>query len=118
MHTAAVRRLTGNEHMAAEFASTWQQYDLDEKTRALLTYAKKVTEAPAMIGDSDIDSLREAGWDEQGIYEATALISFFNMSGRIEAVSGLPPDEIPDSARFSEGTPDGSTPGERMAATS
>ena len=45
-----------------------------------------------------MNTLREAGWSEDGIYEATALISFFNFSGRLEAASGLPPDEIPAGA--------------------
>jgi hypothetical protein len=58
-----------------------------------------------MVEDSDIDALREAGWDEDGIYEATALISFFNFSGRMEAASGLPMDQIPAGAWFPEATP-------------
>lgn len=99
---AAVRRLTGDEHLSAEFASTWPQYDLDTKSRALLKYAKTVTEAPSMISDSDIEALKDAGWDDRGIYEATMLIAFFNMSGRVEAVSGLPSDEIPDTAKMPE----------------
>ena len=94
--------MTGNEHLTSEFASTWRRFDLDPKTHALLEYAQKVTEAPAMVGDSDINNLKIAGWDERGIYEATVLVSFFNMTGRIEAVSGLPPDEIPDSAQMKE----------------
>jgi uncharacterized peroxidase-related enzyme len=102
MHTAAVRRLTGDEHLSSEFASTWQQYDLDPKTRELLAYSKMVTEAPAMVGDGDIEKLKDAGWDDRGIYEATVLISFFNMTGRIEAVSGLPPDEIPVDSKMAE----------------
>jgi uncharacterized peroxidase-related enzyme len=106
LHTAAVRRLTKDEHLSAEFATTWPQYDLDEKTRALLTYAKKLTEDPSMVEDSDVDALRSAGWDERGIYEATALVSFFNFSGRMEAASGLPMDRIPAGARFAEGTPE------------
>ncbi len=32
----------------------------------------------------------------------TALISFFNFSGRLEAASGLPPDRIPEGAKFAE----------------
>ena len=48
-----------------------------------------------MVEDSDIEQLRAAGWGEQGIYEATALVSFFNYSGRMEAASGLPMDTIP-----------------------
>ncbi len=90
-----MRRLTKDEHLGPEFATTWSTYDLDEKTRALLTYAKKLTQEPSMVEDPDIEDLRSAGWDERGIYEATALISLFNYSGRMEAASGLPMDEIP-----------------------
>jgi alkylhydroperoxidase family enzyme len=99
-----VRRLTKDEHLSAEFATTWPQYDLDRKTWALLGYAKKLTQEPNMVEDSDIEELRAAGWDERGIYEATALISFFNFSGRMEAASGLPMDRIPEGARFPEAT--------------
>ncbi|MBI4454935.1 MAG: hypothetical protein HY644_03445 [Acidobacteria bacterium] len=60
-----------------------------------------------MIDDSDLEALRAAGWDEQGIYEATALISFFNFSGRMEAASGLPQDQIPRGAAFAEADPVG-----------
>ena len=74
----------------------------DDKTRALLTYAKKLTQQPNMIEDSDVEAMRAADWDERGIYEATALISFFNFSGRMEAASGLPPDEFPKQAKFAE----------------
>ncbi len=50
----------------------------------------------------DTDRLREAGWDEAAIWDITALVSFFNFSGRLEAASGLPPDEIPEGARIAE----------------
>src|SRR5215204_5668787 len=66
LHTAAVRRLTKDEHLSAEFATIWPQYDLDEKTRALLAYANKLTQEPSMMEDSDIEDLRAAGWDERG----------------------------------------------------
>jgi hypothetical protein len=57
------------------------------------------------VEDSDIEDLRSAGWDEQGIYEATAVVSFFNYSGRMEAASGLPMDQMPQEARFPEANP-------------
>ena len=87
-----MRRLTGIEHLDHEFATTWPTYELDAKTRALLAYAKKLTETPGAMDDADFDALRAAGWDERGIYQASALISFFNFSGRMEAASGLPMD--------------------------
>jgi hypothetical protein len=66
LRTAAVRRLTKHEHTSAEFATAWPRYDLDRKTPALLSYAKKVTQVPGMVEEFDIEELRAAGWDERG----------------------------------------------------
>lgn len=55
-----------------------------------------------MVGPSDTQTLRDAGWSDRDIWELTALVSFFNFSGRMEAASGLPHDVIPAGARFSE----------------
>jgi alkylhydroperoxidase family enzyme len=75
---------------------------LDAKTRALLGYASKLTETPSLVSRDDIGSLRSVGWNERDIWEITALTSFFNFSGRLEAASGLPPDQIPEGAKFAE----------------
>ncbi len=75
---------------------------MDAKTRALLRYASKLTETPSLVSEDDIGLLRECGWNERAIWEITALTSFFNFSGRMEAASGLPPDEIPEGAKFAE----------------
>ena len=101
-----MRRLTADEHLTHEFATTWPTYDLDQKTRVLLAYAQKLTQTPSQMEDADVAALRAAGWDERAIYEATALIALFNMTGRLEAAAGLPMDEIPASARFKEAMPD------------
>lgn len=55
-----------------------------------------------MVGEEDTTKLAEAGWNEKAIWEMTALISFFNFSGRLEAASGLPQDQIPEGAKFAE----------------
>jgi len=75
---------------------------LDSRTRSLLGYASKLTETPSLVNEDDIGLLRNAGWNEGAIWEITALISFFNFSGRLEAASGLPPDQIPENAKFAE----------------
>jgi alkylhydroperoxidase family enzyme len=75
---------------------------MDDKTRALLGYASKLTESPNMVDGSDTKKLVAAGWNEPEVWEITALASFFNFSGRMEAASGLPPDEIPEGAGFAE----------------
>jgi alkylhydroperoxidase family enzyme len=66
----------------------------------MLAYAQKLTETPSLLEESDFEALRSAGWGEQAIYEATALIALFNMTGRLEAASGLPLDQLPVTARW------------------
>ena len=83
-----MRRLLGSEHRDSEFATTWREYDLDPKTRALLEYTELLTMEPS--------ALTAAGWDDAGIRELTRLIAFYNFTGRLEAASGLPRDE-PDA---------------------
>ncbi len=75
---------------------------MDAKTRALLSYAGKLTEAPSIVDSGHIEKLRSAGWNDQAIWEITALISLFNFSGQLEAASGLPPSQIPKGAAFAE----------------
>jgi alkylhydroperoxidase family enzyme len=67
-----------------------------------LAYAGKLTESPAFVDESDMNKLRDAGWSEEAIWEISALISFFNFSGRMESASGLPQDQIPEGAKFAE----------------
>jgi uncharacterized peroxidase-related enzyme len=107
VHCEAMRRLTGDEELGPEFVQRWPDYPVDDKTRALLRYARKLTASPAEISDRDIAALKEAGWDDPAIYEATALVGVFNFNGCLEAASGLPMDEIPASARLPEAVADG-----------
>ncbi len=75
---------------------------MDSETRALLLFASKLTETPSLVNEEDIAALKECGWGDGAIWEITALTSFFNFSGRLEAASGLPPDQIPEGADFAE----------------
>jgi alkylhydroperoxidase family enzyme len=68
----------------------------------LLSYAVKLTENPAFVDEEDTGKLAAAGWSEKAIWEITALVSFFNFSGRMEAASGLPQDQIPEEAKMAE----------------
>ncbi len=106
LHAAAVRRLTGDDRVGPDFATTWRGRSLDGKTRALLQYAEKLTSAPGTMQAQDIEALRAAGWDADSIYEATLLVALFNFSGRVEAAGGLPVEDVPASARPPETMPD------------
>ena len=72
----------------------------------MLRYGSKLTELPGFVSEEDTAALREVGWNDRAIWEITALTSFFNFSGRMEAASGLPPDEIPERADLAEARED------------
>lgn len=55
-----------------------------------------------MVDESHLAALRESGWNDREIWEITTLTSFFNFTGRMEAASSLPPDQIPDGAKLAE----------------
>ncbi len=99
--------MTGDGHLSAEFATSWPAYDLDPKTRALLAYATKLTQTPSTIGDADYEELHAAGWGQAAIDHATAMIAYFNMSGRLEAASGLSPDVFSSETTYPESNPNG-----------
>jgi len=81
MHAAAVRRLTGNQHLGFEFATEWPLYDLEDKTRALLAYASKLTDTPAMVEDADIEARRLGrAWHLAGD-RAGVLLQLFRTAG-------------------------------------
>jgi hypothetical protein len=50
---------------------------------------KKLTEQPASIVQTDIDTVLAAGWDESALGDAIAVCAFFNMANRLADGHGL-----------------------------
>lgn len=75
------------EQEADEFvqaiARDWRSAKLNSPDRALCEYAEKLTRQPWTVDDSDIDGLREFGFDDSAIHDATQVISYFNYITRI-----------------------------------
>jgi alkylhydroperoxidase family enzyme len=58
--------------------------------QVLLQYAQVLTKSPAQVADSDVDALRQAGWTEPQIAEATYIIALFAFFNRVADAFGLP----------------------------
>ncbi len=56
---------------------------MSEHDRALCEYAEKLTQTPAAIEDEDIERLKEYGFDDQAIHDATQVIAYFNYINRV-----------------------------------
>lgn len=62
---------------------------VDEKLRPVLRFAGKLTRTPEDIGQSDIDTLRTAGWSDQAIEDAINVVSLFNYVNRLVDAFGI-----------------------------
>ena len=61
----------------------WRAAPLDSATRALLTYAEKLTRSPGEMSADDVERLRGQSWDDQAIHDAAQVVSYFNYINRI-----------------------------------
>jgi uncharacterized peroxidase-related enzyme len=75
--------------MVDKVAEDWRSAGLDGATNALLEFAEKLTRNPSSIRPSDIGSLREQGFDDEGISSVTQVVAYFNYINRIAEGLGV-----------------------------
>lgn len=88
-HLYDLRAEVADQDLADRFAVDWRAGALDSATAALLSYAEKLTMTPEACGPDDIERLREAGWDDEGISGAVQVIAYFNYINRIATGLGV-----------------------------
>jgi len=66
-----------------------QSADISEAEKRLLSYADKVTRSAYMVTDADVEGLKEIGWSQEEILEATMIISMFNSINRFADALGV-----------------------------
>jgi uncharacterized protein YciW len=72
----------------AEFIQNdWRKADLTDGERAMLEYSEKLTLTPAMMEESDVQALRDAGWDDRDVLDIATACAYFNF--RVRIVDGL-----------------------------
>ena len=75
---------TGEETiLAALQARPLSESAFDERERALLRYAEKLTLTPALMRADDVESLRQAGLDDQAIHDTCSIVAYFAFVNRI-----------------------------------
>jgi uncharacterized peroxidase-related enzyme len=61
----------------------------DDKIKAILRFARKLTEAPSSITDADAQAVFDAGWDEKALHDATMVVCCFNFMNRLLEAHGV-----------------------------
>jgi uncharacterized peroxidase-related enzyme len=82
-HGQAVRELSGDPQFGEMMVMNYRIAELDEKQRAMLDYAWKLTDTPHDISDTDREALRAVGWDDAAICDITDVTAFFNYTNRM-----------------------------------
>ncbi len=69
----------------------WRDVNLDEKTKAIVDYAEKVTLNATRITDEDVENLRRLGYSDRQILEATIMACHTNYANRLmDALNAKP----------------------------
>jgi uncharacterized peroxidase-related enzyme len=92
-HGAAVRELSGDPILGEQMVMNYRVADLDSKTRMMLDFAVKLTEAPEIIEEDDREALRAAGFSDRDIWDIASVAAFFNMTNRVASASDMRPNK-------------------------
>ncbi len=99
-HGAAVRELSGDPELGEMLVMNYRVAPLEDRHRAMLDFAWKLTVDPQAVVDEDREELRSYGFGEHEIWDIAAVASFFNMSNRMAiAVDMMPNREYHASNR-------------------
>ncbi len=91
-HGAAVRELSGDAELGEMMALNYRVAQLDDRQRAMLDYAWKLTTAPYLVDDADRAGLRAVGLTEADIFDLSETVAFFNLSNRMASATDMMPN--------------------------
>jgi uncharacterized peroxidase-related enzyme len=91
-HSGFLRRHSGDGELASCLLGDYTQVNLSPADRRMLDFAVRLTQRPSSITRSDIEGLREAGFDDERILSIVLLTSLFNFMNRLADGLGV---EVP-----------------------
>ena len=72
----------------------WKQATLEPADQVMLNYVHKLTRTPQKMTESDLDTLREAGFEERAVLEIVEITALFAYYNRLADGLGVDPEEI------------------------
>ncbi|MEO8935576.1 MAG: peroxidase-related enzyme [Burkholderiaceae bacterium] len=92
-HGALVRVYSKQPLLADQVAVNHAKADITERQKAMLDFAIKVCVASDMVDDADYAVLHGHGFDDEDIWDITAITAFFGLSNRVANVTGMRPND-------------------------
>lgn len=97
-HLEALRHFWRDHELLERIEEDFGQAGLDDRNAALCDYAWKLSRRPAGMDDDDFRAMRETGWDDRAILDATLTVAYFNFVNRI--VTALDVELEPDPGGY------------------
>lgn len=91
-HGRAVRELSGDPQLGEMLVMNYRVAPLDARVKAMLDFAWKLTTAPWTVEEPDRQALRDAGLEDDEIFDLSDVIGFFNMSNRFATAVDMMPN--------------------------
>jgi uncharacterized peroxidase-related enzyme len=92
-HGANLRLLTGDSVLADKIAIDYRHASLDDRQRAMLEYALKLSGRPQAISEFDRDALKAVGFNDEDIWDISSVVAFYALSNRLVHALDLAPND-------------------------
>jgi uncharacterized peroxidase-related enzyme len=81
------------EVLADQIATNWRHAGLDERRRAICSYAEKLTARPHELTEADLRALAAAGLADEEVWDVVEIASMYNFTNRMALATGQQPNE-------------------------
>ena len=92
-HTASLRDHLGDPVLAERIALDYRRAGIDDRQRAILDYATKLTVRPVDCDGRDLDGLLAAGLTREEVWDVAEVASMYNFTNRMADATGMLPNE-------------------------
>lgn len=92
-HSAVAERFGEPKERLEALLDDLDTADVPDAMRPVFGFVNKLNEAPAEVGQADVDAVLDAGWDEDAVIHAALVCGFFNLMNRWVDALGLEADE-------------------------
>ena len=88
-HGESLRRLVRDDELVAQLKEDYTQAHLSAVDRTMLNYAARLTRTPSAIEESDVEALREAGFNDRAILDIAQITAYFAFVNRLAEGLGV-----------------------------
>ena len=91
-HGAILRIRAKDPLIADQVAINYRKADISPRQKAMLDFAVKVSQSAQQVGDDDMETLKQHGFDEEDVWDIAAIAAFFGLSNRMASVTSMRPN--------------------------